>query len=231
MGKNPNEPANTDEPRVEPLERDLGYNFSAPPRPHAPGGNELMIHIDARPTNRHFDPKHVKISVWTAEGSPEVMMVRHPWTFGERYFGYPGRIHMIDRLGKEAHAFSFGGEWEIQSPGEITTLRLVSSAPILDCNEPNSINALLADEVEILMAEQRAHRHSLNDNLPDEWKRCDPMLVYGVCLQALTKKYQSLEASASPTLHTFHLFLEREITELAESSLMPADLPELDCLF
>ena len=211
--------------------RDLGYKFTPPDRVHAPGGRQLTIHIHDRPTFHHFDPEHVIINVWTDEGYPDTLTLHHPWTFGEEYRGYPGRIHMIDRRGEEAHAFSFGGAWLVQSQEALTLLKLSSNAPILDCNPTNPIINLLADEVEVLMAEQRALRRTMKIDPLRIAQVCDPMIVYTACIQSLSHKYLRLEATPSPSILEFHQFLEAEIAVLEEQGLMPAGLPQLNCLF
>ena len=211
--------------------RDLGYKFSPPDREHAPGGQQLIIKIHHQPTYHHFDPEHVIISAWTEEGYPDTLTLHHPWTFGEEYRGYPGRIHMIDRRGEEAHAFSFGGQWLVQSQEDLTLLKLSSTAPILDCNPANMIVNLLADEVEVLMAEQRALRRTRKIDPLRTARVCDPMTVYTACLQSLSQKYRRLEATPSPSILKFHQFLETEIAVLEEQGLMPAGLPQLNCLF
>ncbi len=215
----------------QPPSGDLGYNFHPAAYPHAPGGNQLVVQIHDRPTYHHFDPEHVLVSIWTDDDYPDSLTLRHPWTFGEHYRGYPGRIHMIDRIGEEAHAFSFGGQWQVDNQENVTCLTLVSSAPILDCNQPDSLATFLADEVEVLMAEQRALRRALRISSPPDRQACDPFLVYAASLRALARKYERLEAANSPALIAFHQFLETEIAVLSELGQMPVSLPELDCLF
>ena len=226
-----NNPTSQPGSRHEPLPGDLGYSFTPPDHTQEPGGLQLIIQIHDRPTYRHFDPEHVRLSYWTTEGYPDSLTLRHPWTYGEQYQGYPGRIHMTDRLGEEAHAFSFGGDWKIQSQDEITRLELVSTAPILDCNQTESIPALLADEVEILIAKQRAQRTALQGRFPNARQGCDPQIVYAACLHSLLEKYQRLDISASPTLYIFLQFLENAIAQIQDSGQWPANLPELDCMF
>lgn len=210
---------------------DLGYRFEPPDRLHAPGGQQLTIRIHNQPTYHHFDPEHVIISVWSDEGNPEPLVLHHPWSFDEAYRSYPGRIHMIDRRGEEAHAFSFGGEWLVQSQEDLTLLRLRSSAPILHCDLASPIVNLLADEVEVLMAEQRALRRTMKIDPINVARVCEPMLIYASCLRSLSQKYRRLETAASPSILAFHQFLETEIADLEEQGLMPASLPQLNCLF
>jgi len=218
-------------PGSELLNGDLGYYFSEPDDHHAPGGLHLVIQIHHHPTFHHFDPEQVRADIWSANGLPETLTFRHPWTFGEKYPGLPGRIHMIDRKGKEAHAFSFGGQWEIHDQDDLTRFQLDSTAPILDCNRSDARISLLADEVEVLMAEHRALRHSLQSTISPVRQLCDPLLVYAASLKELSEKYRHLEAGVSPTLLEFYRFLLGEIAILEERSQMPAKLPDMNCLF
>lgn len=215
---------------------DFGYRFEPPAYKNAPGHPAMEIRLFASPTGRHFDPMVVRIQACprkarTVEGIDHISIV-HPWKFDEMVRVCPGRLQIEDHLGKVLEAFTFGGRMTIHSDAEHTDCRLQSEAPILPLDDPTSPAAILVDEVEILLAEQRAAW------MPDEvgyarvLDTIPPLQLYASCLSALKHRFE--RAKPAERAHN------RELIELIEAEIKahreelqdwPSRVPALEEIF
>jgi hypothetical protein len=116
----------------------------------------------------------------------------------------------------------------IDTEPDETAIRLQSSAPILRLdNRVTRAPTLLANEVEILLAERCA------DWLPDqvEFNRrrvhISPELLYAACLRELVAKFEDCLHEDMPHLLDFLVFLQAEIEALKDQKRWPVDLPAL----
>jgi hypothetical protein len=207
---------------------ELGYRFDPPAYPHSPGYPGLEINIHASPTRQHYDPETVSLQNVSSGGQAESLTLYHPWPYARFYRICAGRIVLEDRVGKKINFYTFGGELEIKTLRDSTHCRLDSPAPILYLGRLFSIPNILADEVEILLAEKAA------DCLPDGGAQdqylsaMDPWVLYVACLHALEDKFQSHRYDVMASNSAFKAFVQNEISILKRDHRYPEDLPRLE---
>jgi hypothetical protein len=206
----------------------LGYRFHRKRDPHDPGYPELDIFLHAKPTARHFDPERVDLTIaaMTPQSTgTEHLAIHHGWHGLGHYTVCTGRVILHDRTGKIVEAFTFGGDVHITPEPDLTTVRLVSQAPILELvhEYPPSVPLLLASEMEVLLAQRRA-----------EWARRDPALfklhlaeanpwtLYRSCLLALEERFAHFPHARDETLGQFVHFLRGAVQSLRD---VPDDAP------
>ena len=206
-------------------EPDLGFIFYPSEIPHYPGHPRLDVILTEHPTERHFDPTKVQYQIASPQNRIEHLTIHHPWTSGNKYRVCAGRIFIADRIGKRVEAFTFGGELQVFSDQQHTICALISSAPILDLCAAHNLPMWLTAEVEILLAEQKAHGSSHHDDEVDlHLASLDPLLLYASCLQALHDK--SWPARDEASVEGPH-FVQAEIQRLQQSGEWPLLVPAL----
>jgi hypothetical protein len=211
-------------------EPDLGYVFYPHEKPDHAGFPRLDVIISATPTYRHFDPQHVKFQIVSPRGDVEHITVHHPWTVGS-YRVCTGRIYAVDRDAKLFEAFSFGGRLEILSDADQTVCALLSTAPLFPVTSAQDLSTWVVIEVEILLAQQRAH---WNPQHPHAFEThlgaVDSLTLYNSCLQALRVKGNHLGSGATELdRHGYH-FVETEIEWLQKNGKWPQLVPTLGTL-
>jgi hypothetical protein len=157
---------------------DLGYTFYPPRHHHDPGHPRLDITLRASPTELHFDPEKVELHIVSPTERIENLSVTHPWTGIRDFQVYPGRIVLRDRVDKTAKAFTFGGRLEIHPEDKQTVCTIQSNAPILSLTIDRSLAVMLAEEVEIMLAERRAAWANDISSFEDRLKSIDPSTFY-----------------------------------------------------
>lgn len=211
---------------------DLGYIFYPYKIPGHPGHSRLDVIIPAVPTYRHFDPQKIQIQVISATHSSQRLIIHHPWTMGKSYRVCAGRVLVTDRKNKRIEAFSFGGKLQISSDPDQTICVLVSEAPIFALFTPHELSVWFISEVEILLAEQKAHwdpqhPHSYEMHLAT----IEPFQLYVACLQALRDKLSHLPESVDELTHNGQRFVRAEIQRLQSDGTWPPQPPTLNQLF
>jgi hypothetical protein len=165
----------------------IGYQFHHPSIGHADDKFRLDIYLTSESTEQHFDVLRATFLVHSPRKTVTNLKVLHPWEFEESARVCPGSVIMEDRKGKKEEAFSFGGQLQIFLKGSITTCSLVSTAPILHKSGGTKIEELFVEEVEILLAEQRAKfAQPASDH--DVFCQIDPLDLYIACLEGLKEK-------------------------------------------
>jgi hypothetical protein len=97
---------------------------------------------------------------------------------------------MHDRMGKTVEAFTFGGEMKISSDQEKTTCDITSPAPILELTGSDSLNELLTEEVEILLAGLYAAWKDDPESMENRLQALSPLAFYAGCLFSLKGKFE-----------------------------------------
>lgn len=207
---------------------DLGYTFYPPRYSRAPGHPRLDVVIREMPTELHFDPERVELPVVARDGSLEILTVVHPWTGVKTQRASAGRILIMDRLGKAARAFSFGGDIDIHSIDQQTICVIQSVAPILSLTIERSIEVILADEVEILLAQRRAAWANQEDQYEQKLAAVDPVTLYHACLNSLRARFKSLPASGDGATQKFIHFILVESRAMEEVQHLPAQADTLE---
>ncbi|MGA9532562.1 MAG: hypothetical protein WBR18_07585 [Anaerolineales bacterium] len=218
-------------PNSNPEIMDAGYVFHSRSYPHAPGHPQLDVFLREEPTLRHFDPETVRLRVQTratvGAGAPEDLIVHHPWTAYPSYTVYPGRIRLRDRFGKRQEAFAFGGSMTIQSGDDVTTCSITSPAPILELFSNRRLSDLLASEVEILWAEERAHAGVDRTTFENWLDEMDPSDLYAACLESLHRRFGASHHKELPHIQGLLSFVRDEIEALQQQGRWPANAATL----
>jgi hypothetical protein len=201
----------------------LGYRFHPKRDPHDPGYPGLDVFLHADPTGQHFDPERVGLTIAAVtqqSAGTEHLAIHHGWRGLDHYTVCASRVVLHDRQDKIVEAFTFGGEVYITSEPELTTVSLVSPAPILNLvhKYPLSIPLRLASEVEVLLAQRRAEWAQRD---PARFRlrlaEADPVTLYRSCLLALNERFSHFPHDAkNGGIGQFVHFLRGAVKELKE---------------
>jgi hypothetical protein len=214
---------------------DFGYYFFPKSYPHAPGYPRLKVNLIDAPTFQHYDPEYLDIRVarnMRPGQSPrvEVLKIYHPWTLKGEYKVCAGPVVLTDRVGKEVEVFTFGGDLHIQLQEDHTTCSHESPAPILEIKPGDDIPRILAEEMEIILAERRAAWIPNEDDFERRLARAGPIDLYVACLDFLRKKYEKYPHKELPHAYHFLSFLHEEIDALRKLGIWPFLVPGMDKL-
>jgi hypothetical protein len=209
----------------------FGYHFYPAEPPNSIGHPRLDIFIHSKPTHEHFDAEEVSLTVVQARESCENISVTHPWSFQPDYRVYPGMITLRDRLRQTVSAFTFGGSLHIRSEENMTACEITSPVPILSFHIPETLDFILAQEVEILLAELRARWINHPDLLESHLSQSTPLALYATCLEVLRRKFESQLLVQDELIQSFYHFLVNESQSLSENSGASTRDPNLDELF
>jgi hypothetical protein len=194
-------------------EAELGYRFVAGRNPQSIGYPRLEINILCAPSERHFDPKIAQIPIFTLKESVsphkiDQLEIYHPWVYRDTYQVAPGLVTLADRKGKKVEAYTFGGKLTIDSDEYCTTCVLQSDAPIIEINHANRAIMKLIDEVEIILAEQRANRAADIGDFEARLEKVPVSKLYMACLMELEKKVKEAQGRGGN--------VDRKLSELIE---------------
>jgi hypothetical protein len=211
---------------------DLGYFFHSHETPDHPGPPRLDVIIPETPTYQHFDPQKAQFYVVSPAGDIEHLSIHHPWTMGNRYRVYAGRIILTDRKAKRVEAFSFGGDLQILSDEDHTVCALVSAVPIFPLFTTLDLPMWIVAQFEILLAQQEAHWDSQHPyDFETHLAAVDPFLLFASCLQAIQDKANHIHSGAEELDRQGRHFMQTKIKRLQEKGEWPLLLPTLDQLF
>lgn len=216
----------------------LGYTFHPRLYSHAPGHPQLDIVLRAKPTERHFDPVRVRLTVAApGDGLELVTIWHHPESSEEHHRVCAGFVAISDRRDKRVEAFTFGGDLHVTPQADLTLCVLTSPAPIIEIlpqplTHGPSVATMLVDEVEALIARRRAawEREQGPDAFDKRLAATDPFVLYLACLQALNENYAHLphQHQEEDTLtQEFVAYLQGEIKTLDQTGKWPPDVPPL----
>ena len=211
----------------------LGYRFHPKRDPHDPGYPGLDIFLHADPTGHHFDPERVGLTIaaMTLQSTgTEHLAIHHGWHGLDHYTVCASRISLHDREDKIVEAFTFGGEVHITPGAELTTVSLVSPAPILNLvhKYPLSIPLRLASEVEVLLAQRRAKWAQRDlDRFKLLLAETDPMTLYNSCLLTLNERFAHFPKNGDEEIGQFIHFLQGAVQELKQVPVEGQAIPVL----
>ena len=206
----------------------LGYLFH-----HSPshfGDGQLDVYLREKPTLAHFDPEKVHVIVG-APRSVQTLDIHHPWRLGSRYQVCPGHIKISDRVQKRINVFTFGGQVQItavstsprQTVPDQTLCQFTSPAPFLELTDGNPVTLMLADEIDILLAEQRARLNPRTTaDFDSKLLPIDPLELYICCLNLLQNKFARIANIYDSTWQHFKRNLKLEIGRLQRENSWPA---------
>lgn len=165
---------------------DLGFAFWPPIHEDAPGYPRLDITLFSAPSHRHFDPRQMQVLV-AYMGSVRALDLRHPWHNTTHHL-CPGRIRLVDFVGKTVGMFSLGGQLVVESFEAHTRCVITSNAPILRWVEEDMPSTALACAFEVLLARRRAAWLDKPAEFEARLTHLDPHTLYKACLRALSEQ-------------------------------------------
>lgn len=211
--------------------KSVGYQFHPPEHENAPGGLRLDMLICRESPALWAALEQVRLTVASKEGLPEELTLYHPWTFVKTFRVCPGKVVLIDRRAEQLSAFTFGGDLRIQAEHDETAITLSSPTPILRLdNRVTRPPTLLANEVEIILAERCAEWLPNQSVFKRRLASQEPEVLYAACLLHLVDKFEACLHEDMPHLLDFLVFLQAEIESLKETQRWPTDVPELAAL-
>jgi hypothetical protein len=192
---------------------DLGYVFYPLSHSGDPGHPRLDVYLRQQRSERHFDVSAVHFSVFTtAELIDRVSVsLHHLGPFEGRIC--PGRIIMESFNKKTVEAFSFGGQFKVETRPDLTLCTLRSPVPILEIIQQETLSSMLTQEVEILLASRRAAWSQDPDELTRRLATLDPITLYHACLEELHQKFKLIPHLGYSFSTTFNQFLATECRE------------------
>ncbi len=206
-------------------ESELGYVFIS--GSSCFGDEQLDVFLRQEPTQEHFDPEKIHLKVSTPRGV-QSLDIHHPWRQAGENRLCAGHIRVFDRYQKFIDIFSFGGRLQITAVLDKTTCTITSPAPLLELTAGNSTDILLANEIDILLAQQRAR---INPRFPAEFDGklavIEPWDFYVSCLSALRNKFAYNAIYSDPTRQRFKHQLNLEIARLQHENRWPSSIPTL----
>ena len=207
----------------------IGYLYHYPRLDHPTDKFRLDIFISANPTEKHFDVLRLILPVRDQKGKIELIKVTHPWEHDNAYQACAGVLIMEDRKGKKEEAFIFGGELKIFTEGNLTQSSLVSSAPIIKISGANPVNELYVEELEIILAKQRA-AHGPDAKFEGNLCSTPPQNLYLACLREIRSKlkHSSVKSELS---HQLLIFLQAEEHRLFAAGLVQESTVTLADIF
>ena len=194
---------------------------------------QLDISIAGVPTQQHYDPERVEMTVVSRDKERLThLVVDHPWSYGENYQVCAGVIRMIDRKEKVEEALTFGANLIIKSESQITSLTITSPAPILKITNTNRQVELLRDEYEMLLAERRANWLNSPGEFEQRLIEVDPIVLYQSMLRSLIDKFEDL-SNKGPLEQEVLYHLHTQIHRLEKAGLIAKThlLEEADGVF
>ena len=136
---------------------DLGYLFYPTPQPPLSAHSGLAVNICDHPTEEHYDPEHVTLSVVDRIGTIERTNITYTWHGKRRLRLAPGRVVIADRKGKRIEAFTAGGVADLTTGTGRLCCRISSPVPIYRLADergagPECVAAMATDKIEALLA-------------------------------------------------------------------------------
>jgi hypothetical protein len=208
------------------MNKELGYFLYPRRRTTEPGYPRLDVILRLHPSEEHFDPLQVFLTVADPIQGVVPLTLEHPLSRNEAYAICAGPVDLIDRKGKHLDIFTFGGSLKVEPEEEHTTLVFTSPAPILLTTE-SPLDQLLVEEAEILLAQRQAAREGSPGLFDQHLQDAPPLELYHAMLAAIQERYRHLPASENElTLkfrHTLRVELEAVEEELSELHRRPLE--------
>lgn len=208
---------------------EIGYLFHFPKVDHPEDTFQLDVFVSDIPTEKHFDVQRVEYAVYDKDQIIEQLVIHHPYNIPQPAQVCAGKVIMEDRNGRKAEAFTFGGQLSVRAEENQTICSLVSAAPILDISTTNPMQKLFVEELEVIMAEQRA---AFADLKVYKKRVCEtePIVLYQACLSALVKKFEDLP-NKDETYQLFLFFLHSHIHRMKAAKLFSGYIIPLESIF
>lgn len=207
----------------------IGYLYHYPRLDHPTDNFRLDIFVASLPTELHFDVQHALFFTTMPDETIEKITVTHPWTYKNTAQVCAGVVVMEDRNKEKKEAFTFGGNLKIKTEESQTICTLTSSAPILEINDSTPLKHFFVEELEMLLAEQRA-THLDHHDYEKQLGNADPRELYLACLEALRQKFEDFPHKDEKN-REFFAFLNAEKRRLYAAGISTDLTPSLDEIF
>jgi hypothetical protein len=218
------------EPSLLDVMEDWGYYLSPKTHPDSPGYPSLYVAIRKQPTRRHFDPELIRLRLCDKYKLAKWTKLRLEPPFIEDRSVCPGRVILLDRVGKSVHFFTFGGLLTAATTVDETVYSLCSPAPILKIvDEPWSISGQLAFEVETLLGKYQA-AWGLNDSgFAQRLTQIDPLRFYQASLQRILQNYRQSMTLREHFVQFYQMLLKETdwLSQHGQGLTSPPNLKEL----
>jgi len=207
-----------------------GYYLLPLSHPGSLGVSGLIVTIRAKPTEKHFDPEKILLTAMGTNGQPEHMALEYRLHNSLCPRVCPGRICLIDRVGKVVEFFTFGGVIEVVERADETIYSLRSTAPIfMLLSDTGSLADQFVEEVEVEFNTLRALSGTQDSEFECALAGFDAKTLYEVTIRDLWKKYSvsHIMQRAFPELYQM---LIRESNWLKQSTTWQEAGPSLEDL-
>ncbi len=206
-------------------EPDLGYVFFS--GQSCLGDGPLDVILREKPTQAHFDPEKIHVIV-NAQRGVQTLDIHHPWRLGTTHQVCAGHIRISDRFQKRINVFTFGGQLRITAVADHTLCQFTSPAPFLELTDGCPTTLLFANEIDILLAKERAR---LNPRTAGDFDAkliaVDPLQLYICCLNTIQSTFAHDQHFSGVTWQHFKHELNLEITRLKRENNWPSSISTL----
>jgi hypothetical protein len=181
------------------MEYPAGYMFAASKYQPPLGHSRLDVYLSSQQLSRSFDAKKARFLVFR-QGSIRELLVVHPWISfeGEQTIQVcPGRFKLSEYDEDVHYGFTWGGKLAITNENELTHCVLTSSAPILNLeSDPHMAGSLIANEIEMLMAERQAAWGLDENGFAERLAGVEPLALFASMLASINRQQNEIPAAA-----------------------------------
>lgn len=173
-----------------------GYVFYPEPSPDFSVHTRLDVNICAIPTDLHYDPERLTVSIIKQDGTIQRKIISHPWR-GNHHLrvGY-GRIVIRDRKNKIVEAYCLGGDMAITVSPTCTSCCLTSPVPLfrlgVENGSPEDLAADVVDKFEAMVAIRRARWGADEMGFQQHLTSICPSELYAAGLQSIQSELNHL---------------------------------------
>ena len=198
-----------------------------PPLGHA----GFEVRLSDTPGERYFDARRALFPVEQG-GVLRRLAVEHPYRLGEEVRFMSGRIRLEAHRGDVEEVVTFGGQAVVNVEGNETVCRVTSAAPFLPLGEGDKTPfALLAVELEVIMAESRAGWGRDESSHLDRLGNVEPLTLFVASLKTLEERLGRLAhvERGDETRQALHLVrdMRRRLEETGEWPSSAAGLADI----
>ena len=168
-----------------------GYRFG--PSKYSPplGYSRLEVIIPARPSQRYFEVKALRLPTFDGRYFHQTQVTRHELSSAENLQVCMGALSLEPHTGDALRAFSFGGMLRISVEEGDLACELTSTAPIFKLRgDPQITGSLIAEELMDLLAEKQARLAGHEDELYSRLARIDPYQAFLASMVSLQKRLE-----------------------------------------
>ncbi len=135
----------------------VGYEFEPSRYSSGLGYSKLRVVISAKPKERFFDVKVLKIPAFDGRFLHQKQVTRHELVPDETFQACLGEISLETHAGEQLHVFSFGGTLHTAVETDDLYCDISSTAPIFKLKDESGVGGgLLSDEIMDMLAEMKA---------------------------------------------------------------------------